>query len=167
MPTSTYLSIGSNLGDRLQHLRLAINEISSKIGKVVNVSHVYETEPVGFKSDNLFLNAILKVSTELQPDEELRQCKEIEKSHGRKQRQPDQGYADRPLDIDIIAYGNTSLSTERLTIPHPRLAERAFVLIPLAEIEKGLILPGYAKTTEELIEHLNNKENIKLTQYEL
>ena len=114
-----YLSLGSNLGDREDMLRRAIMLIGERIGAVQRVSSFIETEPWGFESTNPFLNAAVMVLTTLSPIECLDATQQIE---------------DRPIDIDLLLYGDLKLSTPRLTIPHPHMYERDFVMIPLREI---------------------------------
>ena len=129
-----YLSLGSNLGDREDMLRRAIMLIGERIGAVQRVSSFIETEPWGFESTNPFLNAAVMVLTTLSPIECLDATQQIERELGRKKKSKNGIYHDRPIDIDLLLYGNLKLSTPRLTIPHPHMCERDFVMIPLREI---------------------------------
>ena len=129
-----YLGLGTNLGDKQKNLNDAIRMLGNQVGEVEKVSSVIETEPEGFKSDNMFLNAVVKVRTALSPFEILDITQDVEKSLGRKEKSSNGIYHDRVIDIDILLYDDISISTPRLVIPHPRMAQREFVMTPLAEI---------------------------------
>lgn len=129
-----YLGLGTNLGDKQKNLNDAIRMLGNQVGEVEKVSSVIETEPEGFKSDNLFLNAVVKVRTALSPFELLDITQDVEKSLGRKEKSSNGIYHDRVIDIDILLYDDISISTPRLVIPHPRMTQREFVMTPLAEI---------------------------------
>jgi 2-amino-4-hydroxy-6-hydroxymethyldihydropteridine diphosphokinase len=129
-----YLSLGTNLGDKEQNLLSAIKEIERRIGPVRAQSAFLSTEPWGFKSENTFLNAAVRVETELSPHALLRITQQIERDMGRTQKSVDGQYHDRIIDIDILLYDDLHINTKKLTIPHPRMYERDFVLIPLREI---------------------------------
>ena len=133
MPT-TYLSLGSNLGDRRQLLHTAINEIAERVGRVEAISSCIETEPVGFDSVHLFLNMAVRVTTELNPYELLKVLKQLERDLGRTRKSHDGIHYDRTIDIDILLYDNLEVNSEELQIPHPRMWERDFVMRPLKEI---------------------------------
>ena len=133
MPT-TYLSLGSNLGDRKQLLHTAINEIAERVGRVEAISSCIETEPVGFDSVHLFLNMAVRVTTELSPYELLKVLKQLERDLGRTRKSHDGVHYDRTIDIDILLYDNLEVNSEELQIPHPRMWERDFVMRPLKEI---------------------------------
>ena len=133
MPT-TYLSLGSNLGDRKQLLHSAINEIAERVGRVEAISSCIETEPVGFDSVHLFLNMAVRVTTELNPYELLKVLKQLERDLGRTRKSHDGVHYDRTIDIDILLYDNLEVNSEELQIPHPRMWERDFVMRPLKEI---------------------------------
>lgn len=128
------MSLGSNLGDREDMLRRAIALIEERVGAVQRVSSFIETEPWGFESEHPFLNAAVMVLTTLSPIECLDATQQIERELGRKKKSKDGIYHDRPIDIDLLLYGDLKLSTPRLTIPHPHMYERDFVMIPLREI---------------------------------
>jgi len=137
LPARIYLGLGSNLGDRMGSLTLAVERLSQKL-TISEISSVYETEPLGYKEQPLFLNAVVSAVTELGPFELLRFIKQIESDLGRKR-----GFrnAPRPIDIDILFYGDLVTHTHELTIPHPGVAERAFVLVPLVEIAPEFVHP--------------------------
>jgi 2-amino-4-hydroxy-6-hydroxymethyldihydropteridine diphosphokinase len=140
MTHTVYLSLGSNLGNRKQLLLDAIEKINKKVGNVVRQSSFYETKPWGFESENLFLNAAVKVTTKLSPTELLEVTQQIEREMGRKKkttynfRQQTPNYSDRPIDIDILLYDDLHVDLPELKIPHPLMQERDFVLVPLREI---------------------------------
>ncbi|MBP3712223.1 MAG: 2-amino-4-hydroxy-6-hydroxymethyldihydropteridine diphosphokinase [Bacteroidaceae bacterium] len=129
-----YLSLGSNLGDREDMLHRAIALIEERVGTVQRVSTFIETEPWGFQSEHPFLNAAVMVRTTLSPIECLDRTQQIERELGRKKKSKGGVYHDRPIDIDLLLYGDLHLSTPRLTLPHPHMQERDFVMIPLREI---------------------------------
>ena len=129
-----YLGLGTNLGDKQKNLNDAIRMLENQVGEVEKVSSVIETESEGFKSDNMFLNAVVKVRTALSPFEILDITQDVEKSLGRKEKSSNGIYHDRVIDIDILLYDDINISTPRLVIPHPRMTQREFVMTPLAEI---------------------------------
>ena len=134
MTYELYLSLGSNLGDREDMLHRAIALIEERVGTVQRVSTFIETEPWGFQSEHPFLNAAVMVRTTLSPIECLDRTQQIERELGRKKKSKGGVYHDRPIDIDLLLYGDLHLSTPRLTLPHPHMQERDFVMIPLREI---------------------------------
>ncbi|MFZ0532317.1 MAG: 2-amino-4-hydroxy-6-hydroxymethyldihydropteridine diphosphokinase [Anaerolineales bacterium] len=141
-----YISLGSNLGDRLANLRNAMTNISPKV-KAVAQSSIYETEPWGYSDQPSFLNQIIKATTDRAPFDLLAFIKEIEVSMGR---QETFRFGPRLIDLDILFYDDLVLNTPKLTIPHPRIIERAFVLIPLVEIAPDLYHPVIGKTIQQL-----------------
>ncbi len=128
-----YLSLGSNLGNKKKNLEDALSLIGDLVGHVCRVSSFIETEPWGFDSKNTFLNAACLVETALTPEQCLNITQEIERKLGRKAKSVD-SYEDRPIDIDLRSYDNLNINTPELTLPHPRMHEREFVMIPLKEI---------------------------------
>lgn len=129
-----YLSLGSNLGDRERLLNEAIKHIRLKVGQVEQVSQFLETKPQGFVSSSLFLNAALRLRTSLSPLALLYALQEIERALGRTQKSHNGIHYDRPIDIDILLYDSVNIQTPILSIPHPRMYERDFVLRPLKEV---------------------------------
>jgi 2-amino-4-hydroxy-6-hydroxymethyldihydropteridine diphosphokinase len=142
LPVRTgYLGLGSNVGDRESHLRAAIELLRERGVEVEAVSSTYETEPVGEVLDQPdFLNAAIRVRTELEPEALLDLCKEIEVERGRVLDAP--RHSPRPLDVDLLLLGDVELTTQRLTLPHPEVTSRRFVLAPLLELDPALALPG-------------------------
>lgn len=135
--SKVYLSIGTNLGNKEQNLVSAIAEIGCCIGVVRKISNFISTEPVGFETNNQFLNAALLVITDLEPLVLLHKLQEIELKLGRTQKTSDI-YSDRIIDIDILLYDDIKIVLPELKIPHPKMLERDFVLIPLREIAPDL-----------------------------
>ena len=131
-----YVGLGTNLGDKEQNLRDAVQKIEEQIGKVVSLSAFYVTAPWGFASENSFLNAAACVDTDLSPLEVLRETQLIERELGRTTKSVDGVYCDRIIDIDILTYDDIKVDDPDLKIPHPLMEERDFVMIPLKEILK-------------------------------
>ena len=129
-----FLSLGSNLGDRHATMRRAIRLINEEVGIVDRESSPMETEPWGFESPNKFLNMCVRVKTTLTPIEVLDATQAIERRLGRTRKSTDGHYHDRPIDIDILTYDDLHISTPRITLPHPHMHERDFVMKPLGEI---------------------------------
>lgn len=131
---TVYLGLGSNLGNREENLRGALFEIASSVGVVEAVSSFIVTEPWGFESTHTFVNAVCRVQTHLSPMEVLDMTQAIERNLGRSKKSVDGVYSDRLIDIDILLYDDWKVDTPRLVIPHPLMAQRDFVKIPLAEL---------------------------------
>jgi 2-amino-4-hydroxy-6-hydroxymethyldihydropteridine diphosphokinase len=142
---TAYLGLGSNLGDREANLDRALELLSQRM-KIDRISSIYDTEPLGDTDQPRFLNIVCRVFTRLSPEGLLALAKGIESKMGRhgKSGQP------RPIDIDILLYGDTIVETPGLVIPHPGMAERAFVLVPLAEIAPNLVHPVSGKKIKEM-----------------
>jgi 2-amino-4-hydroxy-6-hydroxymethyldihydropteridine diphosphokinase len=135
-----YLGLGSNVGDSAGHLRAAIELLPSHGVTVERTSSLYATEPVGEVLDQPdFLNAAIEIGTELEPEELLDACKAVEAERGRDFAAPRHG--PRPLDVDLLLLGDIELETDRLTLPHPEVRSRRFVLVPLLELDPALTLP--------------------------
>ena len=142
-----YLSLGSNLGDRIGYLTRAVDHLR-ETGKIVAVSTVYESQPWGYKDQPEFLNCVVSLETDLRPEELLDEVKSIEKRIGRVHRFR---WGPREIDIDILLYGNLIVRTNRLEIPHPRMKERDFVLVPLLDLEQDLRDPVTGKPYREFL----------------
>ncbi|MGI8785499.1 MAG: 2-amino-4-hydroxy-6-hydroxymethyldihydropteridine diphosphokinase [Acidobacteriota bacterium] len=147
LPTRAYLALGSNLGDRCANLKCARDQLGQTLA-LASKSSVYETEAVGAVEQPDFLNQVVAIDTELAPFELLDLCETIERELGRSQKGTG---AARPIDIDILLYGDKVLRTDRLVVPHPRLNQRRFVLTPLADIASELCVPGLNATVSELL----------------
>lgn len=156
-----YLGLGSNIGDRINFLNSAEKEISKLKGtKVLRSSSIYKTEPWGIKSQDDFINSVLEIESELEPGELLFELKKIETSLGRKNREK---WTEREIDIDILFYDELVLQNEKIIIPHPEIQDRKFVLIPLCELNPGLIHPVLRKDMESLLKDTkDNSEVIKI-----
>ena len=139
MATSAFLALGSNLGDRLEHLRAAARRLDETQGlEVVRSSRVYETEPVG-PPQPPYLNAVIEVHTTLNPRELLEAALGVEESLGRVRAER---WGPRTIDVDILVYDEQTIDEPDLAIPHPRMHERGFVLVPLGELDADAMLPG-------------------------
>ncbi len=156
-----YLLLGSNLSDRARMLELARRGIEKHLGKIIKASSIYETEPWGFNSDNNFLNQVLSVSTLFTPQELLKIILNLEKVLGRKRN--DTQYTSRTIDIDILFYNDQIINGKDLTIPHPRIQERMFTLVPLKEMDENLVHPSCHKTIAQLFREC--KDEIKVELY--
>lgn len=149
-----YLLLGGNLGNReriFSDTRALLNE---RVGKIVAHSGIYETEPWGFESDDLFWNQALELETHLSPEEVLETVHAIEREIGRIRKENQ--YESRVIDIDLLFFDDRIISSEALTIPHPRIVERKFVLVPLHEIAAAFIHPVFRKSIGELLETCND-----------
>jgi 2-amino-4-hydroxy-6-hydroxymethyldihydropteridine diphosphokinase len=146
---TAYLGLGSNVGDREAHLTAALRLLRAHGVEVEATSSLYETEPVGEILDQPdFLNAVVRVGTDLEPDELLDLCKAIEVEQGRMMGGPRHG--PRPLDVDVLLIGDLELSNDRLTVPHPEVTSRRFVLVPMLELDPTLALPDGTRLDEAL-----------------
>lgn len=151
MSSRAYLGLGTNLGDRLANLGQARSALSPA-ARLVRASSIYETAPWGFIDQPAFLNQVLEVETDLFPLDLLNAVKDLEVTLGRR---PTFLYGPRQIDIDILLYADLYLDLPGLVIPHPHLAERAFVLVPLAELAPGLVHPVYRQTIQALLENVD------------
>ncbi len=158
-----YLSLGSNIGDRVGFIQQATSLLSSNENiNIVSTSSFYESEPWQMNSDIWFVNAVIQISTTLMPETLLAECQKIETFLGRIHQDNNSGYKDRTIDIDIICYDNQIINTPNLTIPHKHFHKRAFVLVPMLEIAEDFVHPVFGKTVEELFEDIENPEMVCL-----
>jgi 2-amino-4-hydroxy-6-hydroxymethyldihydropteridine diphosphokinase len=155
MPT-VYLGLGTNIGYKKENLTRAIELLSLALGRYTSLSSFLETAPWGFESDNTFLNCVVSFETDLTPQELLDTTEKIERELGRTVKSNGGIYHDRTIDIDILLYGSEIIKTPRLTIPHPLMHQRAFVLEPLAEIAADLVHPTIGKSIRQLANEQNN-----------
>ncbi len=153
-----YLALGSNLGNRLENLIGAVGRLKKLAVSPLTLSSVYETDPVGVEGC-AFYNLAVAFKTNLEPEELMGRLLEIEKSFGRVRKTGK--VLPRTLDIDILFYGSEKIKHPILEIPHPRLAEREFVLVPLAEIAPGLVHPVQGKSISHLLEEKGHSENVR------
>lgn len=160
--TVIYLSLGSNLGDRMSNLNRAREIIRDQIGDPLRLSGVYESEAWGYSSSHSFYNCCLSLCTRLEPLAVLETLLSIEASLGRIRK--DEGYADRLIDMDLLFYGDRILDHPRLTLPHPALEKRRFVLQPLAEIAPELVHPVNGLQIRELLERCPDQSLLTLVK---
>lgn len=164
-PETAYLGLGSNLGDRLGHLRRAVELLRAHPDiRITGVSSIYETAPVGPVEQPDFLNMVVAAETTLSPEKLLSVTQEIEK---RLHRVRTIRWGPRTLDIDILLYGDLTLHREGLILPHPRMEERAFVLIPLLEVAGNLRIPGSGATVRERIGEAPDRSGVRKTAHRI
>lgn len=149
-----YLSLGSNLGDREQLIQDSLHLLSHRVGQMQAVARLVETEPVGFVSAHKFLNTVALFYTTLSPIEVLELTQEIERELGRSRKSHGGVHYDRPIDIDLLLYDDLVMQTERLSLPHPRMHLRRFVLEPLAELAPNLLHPTLGRSVRDLLAQL-------------
>ncbi|MFP3719752.1 2-amino-4-hydroxy-6-hydroxymethyldihydropteridine diphosphokinase [Niallia circulans] len=155
-----YLSLGSNIGNRLEYIHEAVQMLHNQEEiKVVNISSVYETDPVGYEEQALFLNIVIQVETSLNPFSLLEQCQKIESELGRKRIIR---WGPRTIDLDILLYNQENIVSEKLIIPHPRIEERAFVLVPLIEIAPDIKSPNKPILLKESLQLLRDREGVRV-----
>jgi 2-amino-4-hydroxy-6-hydroxymethyldihydropteridine diphosphokinase len=154
-----YLSLGSNIGARAGNIARALAELPEHGVRVVGRSSLYETEPVEFLTQGWFLNCVVEVETDLAPVELMRALLDIERAMGRERAAPK---GPRIIDVDILLYGSRVVREADLEIPHPRMAERRFVLVPFAEIAPGGVHPVLKKTVAELLAETADRSEVRL-----
>ncbi len=153
-----YLSLGSNLGRREQHLDEAVKLIQSRVGRIEAISPYYKSPAWGFASENWFCNCCLSLRSKLQPLLLLDQLLEIEKKMGRKR--GGTGYGDRIIDIDVLLYGDRRFEHPRLLLPHPSMGDRRFVLVPLADIAPDLIHPVSGISISQMLQECSDQSEV-------
>jgi 2-amino-4-hydroxy-6-hydroxymethyldihydropteridine diphosphokinase len=152
-----YLSLGSNRGDRLGHLQQALERLTREGVLLRRVSSFYKTQPVGFASQPWFLNCVAEGETDLMPLRLLRTCQAVERQLGRR---PGVCNGPRPIDIDILLYADAVLQSSALTIPHPRLGERRFVLVPLRDLAPQVRHPVTRQTVLEMLQQTEDRSQV-------
>src|SRR5262245_42759613 len=158
-----YIALGSNLGDRDRHLRAAVDALRALRGvRDVVASRVYETDPVGPGEQRAYLNAVVRVSTDLAPRDLLDRLLEIERSEGRA-RGPVRN-APRTLDLDLLLYGGRQIDEPGLIVPHPRMAQRAFVLEPLCDLAPDLVIPGASAPVSALAAEVRDADAVRVRE---
>jgi 2-amino-4-hydroxy-6-hydroxymethyldihydropteridine diphosphokinase len=155
-----YILLGTNLGNREENLEKAIEKISRFCIRIIVRSSVFETAPWGFESDNLFLNQVIWIETQLNAYELLDKLIKTEKQLGRKR--IGTGYHSRTIDLDILYFNDEIIQSESLTIPHPRLHTRSFTMVPMAEIAPNFIHPGLQCSQKEILDKLVDKNEVVL-----
>lgn len=163
--TQVVLGLGSNMGDRLQTIKKAIELIREEIGSVLQVSKIYENPAQGFESATPFLNCCLEIETSLKPEELLKKTQQIEAILGRKPKTSDT-YTSRPIDVDILFYGSHQLQLPDLEVPHPHFRERIFVLVPLMDLNPHRRDPITRLTINQLLLNCNDKSPINIFRNE-
>ena len=153
MTHTVYIALGTNLGQRLDNLRAAIEALTPDV-RVLAESHVYETPPWGYEDQPAFLNMVVKVGTDLEPEPLLKFLKRLEVELGR---ELNFRWGPRLIDLDILFYDDLTLDTPPLVIPHPRLHERAFVLVPLADVAPDLIHPVLQQSVSDLLAEIDTQ----------
>jgi 2-amino-4-hydroxy-6-hydroxymethyldihydropteridine diphosphokinase len=150
-----YLLLGTNLGDRSQNLALCTGMLENEAGKVICRSDIYESEPWGFDHPNWFLNQVLVMDTGIEPQLLMEALLKIENRMGRERNETT--YAARTIDIDILLYNRLEMNDDHLILPHPRIGERRFTLIPLVEIDPSLLIPGTGLNVWQLLRSCKDK----------
>ena len=164
---TAYLLFGSNMGDKAALFDQACTYINNRCGRIVATSSAYESEPWGFEAEEWFLNRLIVVETELEPEALLQQLLSIEKDLGRVRHPEAKRYTSRPVDLDILYYGHRIVVTDGLTIPHPRLHQRRFALMPLCEVVPDLVHPAFRLTQTELLQRCHDSLVVRKIENEL
>lgn len=160
MDNIAFIALGSNIGDRNEYLKKAVQRLDAHPRiQLVNCSSIYETDPVGYEDQDLFLNMVIKVKTGMDPLSLLDTCLAIELDLGRKR---EMKWGPRTIDLDILLYNQENIETEKLIIPHPRMLERAFVAIPLIEIGEGISIPALEKPLQFYLDQIPDKEGVRI-----
>lgn len=155
-----YIGLGTNMGDRELNLEEALAELRAlPENEIISVSSIYETDPVGYIDQGKFLNMVICINTHFSAQSLLAACMEIEQKLGRKRKIR---WGPRTIDLDILLYNQENIVTENLIVPHPRMLERAFVVIPLVEIDKDIVLPDIEKPLRDVMDDIPEKEGVRI-----
>ena len=149
---SAFVLLGSNLGDRELLVNQACKMIGERCGEIVAKSRLYESEPWGFQSEHWFLNQVVKIETSLSPDALMRTLLQIENELGRDRSVQHNGYVSRPMDLDILYFGQQIIDTQFVIVPHPRLHQRRFTLLPLCDVAPDFVHPIMKKNNLQLLD---------------
>jgi len=159
--TKVFILLGSNLGDKFVLINKAINLLVLEAGELITASDIFFSAPWGYDSTNHFYNAVIQMETNLNPDELLQKCIEIEQKLGRKEKEKPE-YEDRIIDIDILFYGQQIIHLPDLTIPHPRMHLRKFTLLPLRQIAPDFIHPIFQKSISQLLNECEDDSKVEM-----
>ena len=159
---NVFILLGSNLGDREMLVNQACKMIGERCGEIVDKSSLYESEPWGFQSEQWFLNQVVVMETALKPDELMSTLLSIEKELGRDRSVKHDGYVSRPIDLDILYFGDKIIETQIVTAPHPRLHQRRFTLLPLCEIAPDFVHPLLKITNTQILESCQDSGNVNI-----
>lgn len=155
-----YIGIGTNMGDRELNLQEALGELAAlPENEIISISSIYETDPVGYIDQGKFLNMVICINTNFSAQSLLAACMKIEQKLGRKR---EIRWGPRTIDLDILLYNQENIVTKNLIVPHPRMLERAFVVIPLVEIDKDIVLPDIDKPLREVMDDIPEKEGVRI-----
>ena len=159
---SAFVLLGSNLGDRELLVNQACKMIGERCGEIVAKSRLYESEPWGFKSEHWFLNQVVKIETALSPDVLMQELLKIEKELGRDRSVQHKGYVSRPMDLDILYFGNEIIDTQIISVPHPHLHQRRFTLLPLCDMAPDYVHPIMKKTNLQLLDECQDAGKVHI-----
>ena len=159
---SVFILLGSNLGDRQLLVSQAWSMMDERCGKIIAKSRLYESEPWGFKSEHWFLNQVVVLDTEMSPDDLMDALLAIEKELGRDRTTPHEGYVSRPMDLDILYWGEDLIvEKQHVIVPHPRLHKRRFTLLPLCDVAPDYVHPILKKTNRQLLDECQDEGIVK------
>ena len=160
MMNKVYIGLGTNVGDRESNLKDAISELAAVTEiEIISLSSIYETNPVGYLEQGKFLNMVVCINTTFDAQTLLVTCMKIEQNLGRKR---EIRWGPRTIDLDILLYNQENIVTKNLIVPHPRMLDRAFVVSPLVEIDKDIILPNMEKPIREIMDDIPEKEGVRI-----
>lgn len=160
MENTAFIALGSNIENRYDNIARAIKRLTGYSGvQLVNYSSIYETDPIGYEDQDLFLNMVIEIQTAFSPMELLELCLKIELELGRKR---EIKWGPRTIDLDILTFNQENIESEKLIVPHPRMLERAFVIIPLLEIYQDKKCSEINNLLEASLEELPNKEGVRI-----